>query len=198
MKGRQNSSADMLQRKRQGHTLGSTNSLHLKHSKCGDTTTLQWVEVSCQCASLFWYTLDIGIVYIQHAVGKCTDGIFTGEERKESTLLLTKSQRRNHCLRSFQNPSRQSKVTTAKKGPTDKQTNTNKNTSNPVCSSFKCTKWMVKKKRTRGPSRCPAASTVTFVTDYNLAFHRPNEDQCLLCRLCKWWRNKFIVSGHEG
>ena len=51
MKGRQNSSADMLQRKRQGHTLGSTNSLHLKHSKCGDTTTLQWVEVSCQCAS---------------------------------------------------------------------------------------------------------------------------------------------------
>ena len=42
---------------------------------------------------------------------------------------------------------------------TNKQTNKNKNTSNPVCSSVKCTKWMVKKKRTRGPSRCPAAST---------------------------------------
>ena len=83
----------------------------------------------------------------------------------------------------------------------DKQKNNNnkKPTSNPVCSSVKCTKWMLKKERTRGPSRCPAASTVTFVTDYNLAFHRPNEDQCLLCpQLCKWWRNKFIVSGHEG
>ena len=42
MKGRQNSSADMLQRKRQAHTLGPTNSLHLKHAKCGDTTALQW------------------------------------------------------------------------------------------------------------------------------------------------------------
>ena len=82
MKGRKKSSADMLQRKRQVLTLGPTNSLHLKHAKCGDTTTLQWLEVSCQCESHFWYTLDIGFAYIQHAVEKYTDGIFTGEERK--------------------------------------------------------------------------------------------------------------------
>ena len=93
--------------------------------------SLTVVEVSYQCASHCWYTLDIGIAYIQHAVGKCTDGIFTGEERKESTLLLTKSQRRNHCLRSFQNPSRQSKVTTGKKGPTNKQTNKQTKTNPP-------------------------------------------------------------------
>ena len=77
----------MLQRKRQVLTLGMTNSLHLKHAKCGDTTALQWVEVSCQCASHFLYSLDIGIAYIQHALEKCTDGIFTGkQERKEHSF----------------------------------------------------------------------------------------------------------------
>ena len=39
-----------------------------------------------------------------------------------------------------------------------------------------------------------------FVTDYNLAFHRPKKkDQRLLCaQLCTWWRNKLVVSRHEG
>ena len=37
-----------------------------------------------------------------------------------------------------------------------------KKSSTPVCPSTKCTEWMLKKKGTRGPSRCPAASTGTL------------------------------------
>ena len=100
------------------------------------------------CKSIMIQTLDTAHGYTQHALENCKDGMFTSQERIGKHTPNKNPEEKKPQLKEHRIFPGGRKSLLQKR---DQQKNT----------STKCTRRMLKKKGTRGPSRCPAASTVT-------------------------------------